>query len=102
MTRMKDEATPAGEQHDPSYLAVTDALYRSLLEQFPAVVYVDSNELVSETPYVSPLCEAMLGIPPEEFVADRHLWASRVHPDDLDRVHADWVAAYERQDRFES
>lgn len=102
MTRMKDEATPAQNDRGRNYLAVTDALYRSLLEQFPAVVYVDSNELVSESPYVSPQCEAMLGIPPEEFVADRHLWASRVHPDDLDRMHADWVAAYERQDRFES
>jgi PAS domain S-box-containing protein len=99
---MKDEATSAQNDRGRNFLAVTDALYRSLLEQFPAVVYVDSNELVSESPYVSPQCEAMLGIPPEEFVADRHLWASRVHPDDLDRVHADWVAAYERQDRFES
>ncbi len=102
MKRMKDEATSAHDGGGLNYLAATDALYRSLLEQFPAVVYVDSNELVSESPYVSPQCEAMLGIPAEAFVADRRLWATRVHPDDLDRVHADWVAAYGRQDRFES
>ena len=102
MTRMKDESPSAHDGGGLNYLAATDALYRSLLEQFPAVVYVDSNELVSESPYVSPQCEAMLGIPAEAFVADRRLWATRVHPDDLDRVHADWVAAYGRQDRFES
>jgi PAS domain S-box-containing protein len=102
MTRMNDEATSAEDHPGRNYLAVTDALYRSLLEQFPAVVYVDSNELVSESPYVSPQCEAMLGIRPEDVVADRRLWARMVHPDDFDRVHADWVAAFERQDRFES
>jgi PAS domain S-box-containing protein len=73
-----------------------------LLEQFPAVVYVDSNEPVPASPYVSPQCEAMLGIPPEKFTDDRDFWATRVHPDDIDRVLADWAAAYRRQDRFES
>ena len=99
---MEDDATSAGDTHEGTYLAATDALYQSLLERFPAIVYVDSNELVPESLYVSPQCEAMLGHLPEAFVADRHLWAASIHPDDLDRVHADWVAALERQDRFES
>lgn len=102
MMRMKKDATLAGDAHKGGYLAATDALYRNLLEQFPAVVYVDSNEPVPESPYISPQCEAMLGTPPEKFMADRHLWATKVHPDDLERVHADWAAAYARQDRFES
>jgi PAS domain S-box-containing protein len=99
MTRMTDEAT-SPHDNEGGYPAATDAFYRNLLEQFPGVVYVDSNESVPESPYVSPQCEAMLGIPPERF-ADRHFWATRVHPDDLDRVLADWAAAYRRQDRFE-
>jgi PAS domain S-box-containing protein len=99
---MKDDATPAGDVHEGGYLAATDALYESLLEQFPAVVYVDSNEPVPESLYVSPQCEAMLGHRPEELVADRHLWARSIHPDDLDRVRADWTAALERQDSFVS
>jgi PAS domain S-box-containing protein len=101
MLKMKDEPTPAGATHKGDYLAAPDAFYQSLLDQFPAVVYVDSNELVPESPYVSPQCEAMLGIPADKFVGDRHFWATRVHPDDLDRLNADWVAAYRRQDRFE-
>jgi PAS domain S-box-containing protein len=100
MTRMTDEAT-SPHDNEGCYPAATDALYRNLLEQFPGVVYVDSNEPVPESPYVSPQCEAMLGISPEKFV-DRHFWVTRVHPDDLDRVLADWAAAYRRQDRFES
>jgi PAS domain S-box-containing protein len=101
MRWMKDEPTPTGATHKGGYLAAPDPLYQSLLEQFPAVVYVDSNEPVPESPYVSPQCEAMLGIPADKFVGDRHFWATRVHPDDLDRLNADWAAAYRRQDRFE-
>ena len=99
---MTDEPTPAGDVHEGGYLAATDALYQSLLEQFPAVVYVESNEPVPESLYVSPQCEAILGHRPDEFVADRHLWARSIHPDDLDRVQADWMAALERQDSFAS
>jgi PAS domain S-box-containing protein len=102
MSRMKDEATPAGDTHGGVYLEATDALYRNLLEQLPAVVYVETNEPVPESAYVSPQCEAMLGYRPEEFAADRRLWAATVHPDDVDRVNADWAAAFEQQDRFES
>jgi len=103
MLRMKDDATSAHDDHGGNTdLASADALYRNLLEQFPAVVYVDSNEPVPTSPYVSPQCETMLGIPPEKFVDDRDFWATRVHPDDLERVLADWAAAYRRQDRFES
>jgi PAS domain S-box-containing protein len=103
MTSMKGGTTSADDDHGGNAdLAANDALYRSLLEQFPAVVYVDSNEPVPTSPYVSPQSETMLGIPPEKFTDDRDFWATRVHPDDLERVLADWAAAYRRQDRFES
>jgi PAS domain S-box-containing protein len=102
MRRMTDGETSAHEAYERGLLAASDELYRSLLEQFPAVVYVDSNEPVPTSAYVSPQCEAMLGIPPERFTDDRDFWATRVHPDDLERVLADWAAAYGRQDRCES
>jgi PAS domain S-box-containing protein len=79
----------------------SDALYRSLLEQVPAVVYVDSNELDPASLYVSPQCEAMFGRRPDEFLQDRGLWRRSIYPDDRERVLGEWSAAVQRQDRFE-
>jgi PAS domain S-box-containing protein len=79
----------------------SEALYRSLLEQVPAVVYVDSNELEPASLYVSPQCEALLGRRPEEFLNDPSLWRRSIHPDDRERVLREWTAAVVRQERFE-
>jgi PAS domain S-box-containing protein len=51
---------------------------------------------------VSPQCESILGYRPDELIADRELWFSCIHPDDLERVEREWAAALDRQDRFES
>ncbi len=83
------------------FRGASDALYRSLLEQVPAVVYVDSNALEPESLYVSPQCEAMFGRREEEFLQDPALWGSCIHPDDRERVRREWAAAVVRQDRFE-
>ncbi|MGH2634900.1 MAG: PAS domain-containing protein [Actinomycetota bacterium] len=80
----------------------SEALYRSLIEQVPAVVYVDSNDRNHETLYVSPQSEAVLGRRPDEFLADRDLRRRCIHPGDLDRVVREWSDAIQRQDRFES
>jgi len=68
-------------------LSEVDAKYRALIEQIPAVVYVvDCEGLVL---YVSAKVEALTGFKAEEFVADASLWASRLHPEDSDRVRAE-------------
>jgi PAS domain S-box-containing protein len=65
--------------------------YRSLVERVPAIVYVDpaGPEPTSPT-YVSPFIETMLGYPPEVATGDAGWWASALHPDDRDRVLAEW------------
>jgi PAS domain S-box-containing protein len=48
-----------------------------------------------EYDYFSSGCESILGYPPEAFVADKTLWRSRMHPDDLgtlDQLFADLFA----------
>ena len=57
--------------------------YRSLVEQIPAVVYMDRGD---ETIYVSPQIEQILGVTPEAYITDSDLWLSMVHPDDRGRV----------------
>ncbi len=78
-----------------------DALFRSLIEQVPAVIYVDSNQLRPRTLYVSPQSLEMLGLPSEELVAERGRWAASVHPEDRGRVDDAWRTAFDRQDPFE-
>ena len=62
-------------------------LYRSLIEQVPAVVF---RESVDEPPvplYVSPQIEDLLGYTPEEWCVDPLIWSRVLHPQDRDRVH---------------
>jgi PAS domain S-box-containing protein len=61
---------------------------RELVEQLPVVVYVDTDERVPKSLYLSPNIEKVLGYPPERFNEDRELWKLMMHPDDRQRVRA--------------
>src|SRR5439155_14246643 len=68
-----------------------DARYRTLVEQIPAITYIDSFDAVTgeyRTTYVSPQIEQMLGYSAEEFTSQDPLWPSLIHPEDRDRVLA--------------
>ena len=60
--------------------------FRTLVEQVPAVIYIDANDEVSSAIYMSPQVEEMLGYTPEEWVDDPELWVKILHPDDRERV----------------
>jgi len=63
-------------------LEETQSKYGALVEQIPAIVYVDlADERMSST-YVSPQIQELLGVSPEEYIADPDLWASLLHPED--------------------
>ncbi len=59
--------------------------YRTLVEQIPAVTYIDRADGADEPLYTSPQIEGMLGYTPEEWMEGR-LWSERLHPDDRERV----------------
>jgi diguanylate cyclase (GGDEF)-like protein/PAS domain S-box-containing protein len=73
----------------------TAARLRVLIEHVPAAVYIDmADPDVSDggrLAYMSPQISGILGVPPEEFLADPELWPSRIHPDD----RAGAIEAYE-------
>ncbi len=80
-------------------LAETEGRYRTLVERVPAVTYVwDTTYSTGEAPaaYISPQVRQLLGYGPEAF-DDPTLWRQLVHPDDVERVLAEW-AACERGD----
>ena len=97
------EPSPWPGAADPDSLRdSSDALYRSVLEQMPAVSYVHTNERVPEMLYVSPRSIESFGRPPSDFVADPTAWERSIHPDDRDRVQQMWDEAFARQDRYEA
>jgi PAS domain S-box-containing protein len=76
---------------DPATDPEVEPPYRSLVERVPAIVYVDPAGPEPTAPsYVSPFIETMLGYPPEVATGDGGWWASALHPDDRERVLAEW------------
>ena len=69
-------------------LRETEELYRTLVEQIPAVVYVNVIGEDYVPIYTSPGIEPLLGITPEDFMT-RRMWFDLVHPEDRDRVNAE-------------
>jgi diguanylate cyclase (GGDEF)-like protein/PAS domain S-box-containing protein len=67
-------------------LREANAKYRALVEQIPAIVYIDVADASMATTYVSPQIEALLGIKPHEYIEDPNLWTKRLHPDDRERA----------------
>ena len=61
--------------------------YRTLVEQIPAVTYIDLADGSDNPVYTSPQIEQMLGYTPEEWLENK-LWSECLHPDDRERVLA--------------
>jgi PAS domain S-box-containing protein len=65
-------------------LAEAEEKYRALVEQVPAVIYLEGVD--GHLIYSSPRIADLLGVTPEEIVATPELWDSMVHPDDAETV----------------
>jgi PAS domain S-box-containing protein len=63
-----------------------ETLYRSLIEQLPAVTYIEDHETGDQV-YVSPQIHGLLGYSSDDWGREDQ-WIAKVHPDDLDRVLA--------------
>jgi PAS domain S-box-containing protein len=66
--------------------------YRLLVEQIPAVTYIDEVPEDDQTDlspaYISPQLERLLGYRPEEWLSDPDLWDRVTHPDDVEATEA--------------
>ncbi len=56
--------------------------FRTMIERLPAISYIDGMRESAPTLYISPQVEAILGISPQEWVADPGMWPGVLHPDD--------------------
>ena len=86
-TRDGSFASPSGSSDDRS--RELELRYRGIIDQLPAVLYVDAVEENEPMIDVSPSVIDLLGIPREQFLSRPYAWADTVHPEDLDRVTAE-------------
>jgi PAS domain S-box-containing protein len=78
-------------------LAEADERYRNLVEQSPAITYIEDPRTGRDL-YISPQVEAIFGYTPGEWAGNPDLWRERLHPDDRDHVLDVERAAVDRFD----
>ncbi len=79
-----------------SQLQQAEAQFRLLVEQIPAVLYIDLPQQDYDTAYVSPQIQSILGIDPDAWAnADEDQWIAHIHPDDRDRVLREYASFLE-------
>src|ERR1700734_633336 len=81
-----DQPVVAADEEEPDeQLPNVDLIYRSLVEQIPAVVFMAHLDRGIGEAYVSPQIEATLGFSQEEWLEDPIRWYQQIHPDDKQR-----------------
>jgi len=73
-------------------LREVETRFRSLVEQIPAITYVDVADEQLTTTYISPQIEWILGVLPSEYVENPDLWYQMLHPDDRERALQSYLA----------
>jgi diguanylate cyclase (GGDEF)-like protein/PAS domain S-box-containing protein len=92
------ERTRALEQ-----LREAESKYRALVEQVPAVVYIDvPQEGGDRTLYVSPQIETLLGLSPQAYMNDPFLWDKHCHREDRERVLREYQEGLRAGEPFSS
>ncbi len=85
------------EKKNEERVRVAEERYRTLVEQIPAITYIDALEGVDpargHTVFVSPQVEDILGYTPEELIAEPDHMERLLHPDDLDHYRAAEIAS---------
>lgn len=74
--------------------------YEDLLQTVNGIVW-EANPRTLQFSSVAGRAEAILGFPPERWIAQPRFWRNRLHPDDLDRVTRTFARGAESGERFE-
>jgi len=67
-------------------LLEAEVKYQSLVEQIPAVVFLDAADETETTLYISPRIEELTGYTPDEWRADPDIWINNIHSEDRQRI----------------
>ncbi|MBI2933063.1 MAG: PAS domain-containing protein [Planctomycetes bacterium] len=77
-----------------------EAKYRSLVEESPVVMYI--ADPTGPARYVSPQFEVFTGYPAAQWTTEPDFWHRIIHPDDRDRVVAEYRRCVEENQRLVS
>jgi PAS domain S-box-containing protein len=77
-----------------------EVLYRNLVEQVPAVVYLETNDQYPRTLYLSPQIETIFGFPREVLLSRPSVWDQAIHPDDRAMLEETWARSVRSGEPF--
>jgi PAS domain S-box-containing protein len=73
---------------------------RALIEHVPVTVYIDRLDETGSNVYTSPRLESELGYTAQEWVTDKELYAKVLHPEDRERVLAEYRRTRDTDEPF--
>ena len=76
--------------------------FRGIIESLPGFVYTCGVDDLARTTYISPQVETLLGVPPEQYLADARSWELSIQPEDRTWVLAAFGEAIASRGRFEA
>jgi two-component system, cell cycle sensor histidine kinase and response regulator CckA len=65
-----------------------ESRYQMLVEQSPAVIFLDKADELGTNTYISPQIEKLLGYLPEAYAENPNLWHEQLFPDDYELANA--------------
>ena len=83
-------------------LREAEVKYQALVEQTPAVVFLDAVDEAQTTIYISPRIEELTGYTSDEWRADLNIWDNHLHPDDRERVLESGKEFHNQSERFQA
>jgi PAS domain S-box-containing protein len=87
-----------GREQAARKLSETEARYQTLIEQVPAITYMESATEAGKKLYISPQVRTILGFDTDDWTHQR--WLEAIHPDDRERVLAEDVRTTETGESF--
>ncbi len=88
-------------EHEQAAKREAEGKYQSLIEQTPAVVFLDGVDVKNTTIYISPRIFELTGYTPEEWCADPLLWENSIHPQDRSRISESERRTHKAGERFQ-
>jgi PAS domain S-box-containing protein len=77
-----------------------EATLRALIEHVPVTVYIDRLDETGSNVYTSPRLESELGYTTQEWISDRELYAKVLHPEDRERILAEYRRTRDTDEPF--